>query len=218
MLKRAVAGMLSLVLAWLCWVVWQAPRSAMDSQPVVVMMPERPGDYSGLWRVVTRRFIVPEAAGKLRSSLLQQGFPAIELRHQEEVELYAFDDPRSFATHEDAARVRDAWKQAGFEAQISKPDGKFGVSLGRLYLEAYARQLQRRLEGSKRPYTYHRRQVTIPTWRYTFPAMAYTDAQTLWLRVQAMGMADPVLMQEPRFQDLYGDILTGKQGTDPSNK
>lgn len=212
MLKQVAAAILSLGLAWLCWMVWQAPSPPAASRPIVVTMPEHPGDHSGLWRVVTRGFVVPEAADQMRKSLLQQGLQPITLKHQEEVELYAFDDPRSFATREDAARARDAWVKAGFEAQISKPDAQFGVSLGRLYMEAYAQQLQRRLDGSKRPYIYHRRQVSIPTWHYTFAAMSYADAQALWQHVQAMGMADPVLIQEPEFQGLYGDILAGHQG------
>jgi hypothetical protein len=212
MLRQLVSIAVLLALIWANWMAWQPPTVSTRSQPVLKVLPERPGDTSELWRVVTRRMIVPKAAEDMRNSLLALGLPAISLQHQDEVELYAFDDSRSFASREDAARARDAWKKAGFEAEIFKPDEHFGISLGRLYLEAYAQQLQRRLENAKRPYVYHRHQVTIPTWRFTFPAAPYAEAKGMWMRVQAMGMADPVLMQESRFQALFGDVQGGEPG------
>lgn len=193
------------LLAWAGWLLWQPPEMAVQSRPVMLHMPDRPGDAFELWRVVTRRMIVPKAAEELGESLRQRGLPAISIAHQEQVELHAFDDPRSFASRQDAVSARDAWKKAGFEAELIKPDENFGVALGRLYLAAYAQQLQHRLEHAGYPYTYHRRLLNVPTWRFTFAPAPYAEANALWVQVQAMGVADPVLMRESRFRAMFGD-------------
>jgi len=208
MLRRAGAFVLLCMLVWAGWKVWQPPAESMQARPVMKVLPERPGDATELWRVVTRRMIVPKAVDELGKSLRDRGLPeAITVAHQEEVELHAFDDPRSFDRREEAVRARDAWRKAGFDAELIRPDEHFGVALGRLYMAAYAQELQRRLENAKRPYTYHRRQLFIPTWRFTFAAAPYAEASKLWSKVQALGVADPVLMRESRFRAMFGAQL-----------
>jgi len=193
------------LLLWLAWVFWQPPLMLVGSAPVMRHMPDRPGESSELWRVVTRRMIVPKAAEEMGRGLRQRGFSAIPIAHQEQVELHAFDDPRRFDKREDAVLARDVWRKAGFDAELIRPDEQFGVALGRLYLVAYAQQLQRRLEQAQRPYSYHRKQLDIPTWRYTFAPATYAEAGDLWARVQEMGVADPVLMRESRFRAMFGN-------------
>jgi len=207
-LRRGISLVLLCLLLWAGWTVWQPPEPvSLPAQMAQQALPDRPGDAPGLWRVVTRRMIVPKAAKALEKSLLERGLTPITLAHQEVVELHAFDDPRSFALRQEAVKVREDWKKSGFEAELISSDGKFGVALGRLYMVAYAQALQRRLEQDKHPYAYHRRQVSIPTWRFTFAAAPYLEAKLLWSKVQAMGMADPVLMHESRFRSLFAEGL-----------
>jgi len=206
MLRQGISLVLLCLLFWAGWTAWQppvpvSPRAQMAHQA----LPERAGDASGLWRVVSRRMIVPKAAEELGKSLHERGLSAIMVTHQEEAELHAFDDPRSFKTREEAVRVRNEWRKAGFEAELIGSDEDYGVALGRLYMVAYAQALQRRLEKERRPYIYHRRLLTIPTWRFSFVPAPYAEAKLLWTRVQAMGMADPVLMPESRFRAMFGD-------------
>ncbi len=206
MLRRSVALLALFVCAWLAWMAWQPPFISASALSAAHVLPDRPGEDAVLWRVVTRRMIVPKAAAAMRETLVGRGLPVISLKRQEQVELHAFDDPRTFAKREDAVRVRDIWKKAGFEAELIKSDNRFGVALGRLYLAAYAQQLQRRLQKEKRTYIYHRRQLSIPTWRFTFPPAPYRQAKALWLKVQETGVADPVLMRESRFRLAFGHL------------
>ncbi|MDX8392090.1 MAG: hypothetical protein R8K53_05925 [Mariprofundaceae bacterium] len=201
---KMAAWMALFLLAWLAWTAWQPPFISAADLSVTHALPERSGSAAVQWRVLTRRMIVPKAADAMQQTLVERQLPAIALKRQEQVELHAFDDPRSFAKREEAVAARNLWKKAGFEAELIKPDAHFGVALGRLYLVAYAQQLQRRLDKENRVYTYHRRQLSIPTWRFTFPPLPYTEAKTLWLKVQETGVADPVLMRESRFQRTFG--------------
>ena len=207
MLRQAGAFILLGMLVWAGWKLWQPPAVSVQSRPVVQNLPERPGETVELWRVVTRRMIVPKAVKELGKALRERGLPpVITLARKEAVVLHAFDDPRSFDRREDAVRARNDWRKAGFDAELIKPDEHFGVALGRLYMAAYARALQHQLELAKRPYTYHRRQVSIPTWHFTFAAAPYAEASRLWSRVQALGVADPVLMRESRFRVMFDHV------------
>jgi hypothetical protein len=208
MLKQVISVLALGLLLWVGWLVWQPPAVTHVSSPPVEALPERPGDAAELWRVVTRRMIVSKSAEAMGKSMLQRSLPALSLVQEEDVELHAFDDPQTFKVRNDAVRVRNAWRKAGFDAELIRPDGRFGVALGRLYLEAYAQALQRRLEKSKRPYTYQRRQLHIPTFRFTFAPAPYAEARALWGRVQELGVADPVLMREARYQQMFGNATT----------
>lgn len=205
MLRQLLSLIALGLLLWAAWVVWRPPVMSVQSRPVLQHLEDRPGEASELWRVVTRRMIVSKAVDELGQSLRQRNLPAMLIAHQEQVELHAFDDPRRFVLREDAVAVRNAWKKAGFEAELIKPDDRFGVALGRLYMLGYAQQLQRRLENAGLPYTYERRQLSIPAWRFTFAPAPYARAGMLWSQVQEMGVADPVLMRESRFRAMFGD-------------
>ncbi len=207
MLRQIISVLALGLLLWAGWLVWQPPSLMHASRAAVQALPERPGDAAELWRVVTRRMIVSKSAEAMGKSLLQRGLPAISLVQQEDVELHAFDDPRTFKVRDDAVRVRNAWRKAGFDAELIRPDGQFGVALGRLYLEAYAQALQRRLEKAKRPYTYQRRQLNVSTFRFTFAPAPYAEARELWAKVQELGVADPALMRESRFHQMFADAV-----------
>lgn len=215
LLKTTLSLVVLALLAWAGWLLWLPPAITAHSGAVMKHLPERPGEESGLWRVVTRRMIVPKAASEMGDNLRQRGLPAILITHQEQAELHAFDDPRRFEDRGDAVRARNAWKKAGFDAELIRPDERFGVALGRLYMAAYAQQLQHRLESSKRPYTYERRQLDIRTWRFTFAPAPYADASALWSKVHQMGVADPVLMRESRFRAMFADAELGETGAQP---
>ncbi len=217
------------LLGWLAWLAWQPPTPAPPPlqvrapipEPVPEPAPEQlPNEASAagqqpdrakrpatprLWRVVTHRFVWKQAARELHKQLADAGLPVRVIARKEDVELHAFDDARLFTRRADAVKARQAWKNKGFEASLIRPDeAHFGVALGRLYLAAYARQLQARLAASGMRYRYERRLVHIPTWRFTFPPTPKPAAEKLWNRLQQMGVADPVLMPERQFQSLYG--------------
>lgn len=215
LLKTALSLVVLGLLAWAGWQLWLPPAMTAQGGAVMKHLPERPGEESGLWRVVTRRMIVPKAASEMGENLRQRGLPAIRISHQEQVELHAFDDPRRFEDREEAVQARNEWKKAGFDAELIRPDERFGVALGRLYMAAYAQQLQRRLESARRPYTYDRRQLDIPTWRFTFAPAPYAEASALWSKVYQMGVADPVLMRESRFRAMFADAELGQAGVQP---
>ena len=205
MLRRIISVLALGLLLWVGWIVWQPPAAIHASRAAVQVLPERPGDAAELWQVVTRRMIVSKSAKAMGKSMLQRDLPALSLVQEEDVELHAFDDPQTFKVRNDAVRARNVWRKAGFDAELIRPDGQFGVALGRLYLEAYAQALQRRLEKAKRPYTYQRRQLHIPTFRFTFAPAPYAEARELWAKVQELGVADPVLMRESRYHQMFAD-------------
>jgi len=208
MLRQIISVLALGLLLWVGWLVWQPPAATHASSAPVKALPERPGDATELWRVITRRMIVSKSAEAMGKSMLRRGLPAISLVQEEDVELHAFDDPKTFEVRKDAVRARNAWRKAGFEAELIRPDGRFGVALGRLYLEAYAQALQRRLEKAKRPYSYERRQLHVATFRFTFDPAPYAEAREMWARVQELGVADPVLMRESRYRQMFGDATT----------
>ena len=210
MAGKAFLFLLFFLAGWMAWAAWQPPVVAPTASSRPFALPERPGEAGALWRVVSRRMIVPKAADALGEMLRKRGLSPLSIRRRETVELHAFDDPHSFAERKAAVRVRDAWKKAGFEAELTLSDGKFGVALGRLYMAPYAQSLERRLKLSKRPYVYHRKELEIPTWRFTFAATPYAEAKRLWRRVQETGVADPVLMREARFRRMFPEFYDGQ--------
>ncbi len=194
---------LLVLLTWLAWTSWQPPEITPNTRQARYSIPERTGAAPALWRVVTRRMVWKKAAEAMYKRLEESGLRVITLSRKEDVELYAFDDARTFTKHEEAVRARKIWEKYGFEASIIKPDKHFGVALGRLYLSAYARQLQTKLRKSGMKFRYARRMVHIPTWRFTFPAASHAEAEKLWRKIQSLGVADPAL--RPETQSKFPD-------------
>jgi len=201
--KNIAASVLLVLLTWLAWTSWQPPKITPATQNIRAPIPELIDAAPILWRVVTRRMVWKKAAEAMHQRLEETGMRIITIGRKEEIELHAFDDVRTFAKREKAAHAKKVWEKRGFEASIIKPDDRFGVALGRLYLAAYAKQLQSRLRKSGMKYRYERRMVNIPTWRFTFPPASHAEAEELWQRIQSLGVAEPSLMPEPRFQALY---------------
>jgi len=206
--KNIVSFILLVLLTWLAWTSWQSPEVIPGARKIRAAMPEPMETTPTLWRVVTRRMVLKKAAEAMHARLEETGLRVVTIGRKEDVELHAFDDARTFIKRAEAARAKKVWKKRGFEASIIKPDARFGVALGRLYLAAYAKQLQNRLRKSGMKYRYERRMVNIPTWRFTFPAASHAEAEKLWQRIQSLGVAEPSLMPEKQFQTLYNKKLT----------
>ncbi|MDQ6957698.1 MAG: hypothetical protein Q9M24_01150 [Mariprofundaceae bacterium] len=202
--KSLTSFVLLILLTWLAWTSWQSPEIISGAQKIRAALPEPVETVPTLWRVVTRRMVWKKAAEAMHARLEETGLRVIPIGRKEDVELHAFDDVRTFAKRKEAVRAKRAWEKLGFEASIIKPNARFGVALGRLYLTAYAKQLQRRLRKNGMKYRYERRMVNIPTWRFTFPAASHAEAEKLWQRIQSLGVAEPSLMPAARFQPLYG--------------
>jgi len=203
---KSLASFIFLVLlTWLAWTSWQSPEVIPGARKIRATIPEPVETASTLWRVVTRRLVWKKAAEAMHARLEETGLRVVTIGRREEIELHAFDDVRTFAKRKEAARAKKVWEKRGFEASIIKPDVRFGVALGRLYLSAYAKQLQSRLRKTGMKYHYERRMVNIPTWRFTFPATSHAEAEKLWQRIQSLGVAEPSLMPEMRFQALYDE-------------
>jgi len=201
--KNLVSFILLVLLTWLAWTSWQSPEVISGAQKIRAAIPEPMETVPALWRVVTRRMVWKKAAEAMHARLEETGLRVVTIGRKEDVELHAFDDIRTFAKRKEAARTKKAWEKRGFEASIIKPDARFGVALGRLYLAAYAKQLQNRLRKNGLKYRYERRRVNIPTWRFTFPAASHAEAEKLWQQIQSLGVAEPSLMPEKQFQTLY---------------
>jgi len=212
--KKITSALLLMLLAWLAWKSWQPPETIFGPQRIKVAIPERVNAEIRLWRVVTKRLVWKQAAQAMRQRLRENGLKVITIMRKEAVELHAFDDGRSFNTREDAVRAKKEWEHDGFEASIIKPDDHFGVALGRLYLAAYAQQLQQRLRKSGRRYSYDRHIVNILTWHFTFPAARHEQAERLWRRIQSLGVAEPVLIPEIEFQSTFGIIKSSREDSD----
>jgi len=201
--KNITAYALLVLLTWLAWTSWQPPEIISATQKIRASVPKPVDAAPTLWRVVTRRMVWKKAAEAMNQRLEETGVRVIPIGRKEEIELHAFDDARTFAKRKNAAHAKKTWEKRGFEASIIKPDDRFGVALGRLYMTAYAKQLQNRLRKSGMKYRYDRRMVSIPTWRFTFPAASHAEAEKLWQQIQSLGVAEPSLMPEKQFQTLY---------------
>jgi len=202
--KSLASFILLVLLTWLAWTSWQSPVTIPEVRKIRATIPDPIETRPALWRVVTRRMVWKKAAEAMYTRLEETGLRVVTIGHKEDVELHAFDDVRTFVKRKEAARAKRAWEKRGFEASIIKPEARFGVALGRLYLAAYAKQLQNRLRKNGMKYRYELRMVNIPTWRFTFPAASHAEAEKLWQRIQALGVAEPSLMPENQFRAMYG--------------
>jgi len=162
-----------------------------------------------LWRVVTRRIVWRAAVKALEQRLKDAKLKPIKLKRKEPVIMHAFDDASLFRTAEAAENARKKWLKKHIEATVIKANIEVGkdiymVGLGRFFLTEYAEQIQTRLKQIGKPYRYERRTVTIPVYRFTFPAQPKVEAEKLWESLQDMGVATPVMMPEKAFKKAYG--------------
>lgn len=209
-------------LAGLAWLAWQKPASAPMPSPVRTGIPAPPAELikpqsdeaaqpakeipEQLWRVVTHRLVTPDAATTLRQQLQELQLKPLIIESRESVTLYAFDDPQRFAEIAEARRIKESWLQSNVDAFVIKDeDGLFTVGLGRFYQIEHAEDMQDKLRITGKPYRYQRRTIPIPISRFTFAASNKAEAEKLWRKLESAGIMMPVLMQESRFQELYGD-------------
>jgi len=195
----------------LTWLAWNPPRIQNHLTRIHMALPETPSLNAGPWRVMTRRMISKQAVNGMRKRLLETNFHPELIQKREPVELHAFDDPRIFKKQSEAGKVKAKWRAMGVEADVlhhlTKNDEKvFKVGLGRFYMSEYAEAMQEQLKRSKQPYNYERRTVSIPSYHFVFPMMTKGEAQILWKRLQNMGIADPVIMQQNEFERLYPKV------------
>lgn len=199
---------IAIALAWLAWASWQVPPTSAPPREIRLPLPvANSGDTDqAKWRVVTRKMVWQKAAQSLQQRLQEAGFMVTPITRRETVELHAFDDPRTFTAHEQAAAAEAAWRKKGIEAEIIKYSDHYGVALGRFFLPEYAEARRQLLEKSGKRYSYAKRTVEIPVYRFTFPAAKKDTAEKLWKHLQDIGIADPALIREDRFDSLYGPL------------
>jgi hypothetical protein len=228
-MRRIGQGLTLVILAGLAWFVWQPPAPAPIPVAVYAPIPELPVGNPATqpssaaspknvvlqppklpqWRVVTRRIVWSAAVKTLEERLKEAELSPIKLKRKEPVIMHAFDDAALFRTAKAAEAARKKWLKAHIEATVIKANIEvnkdiYMVGLGRFFLTEYAEQIQNRLKQIGKPYRYERRTVTIPVYRFTFPARDKRKAEKLWQQLQDLGVATPVLMPEKEFQKAYG--------------
>jgi hypothetical protein len=227
-MQRIGQGLTLIILAGLAWFVWQPPAPAPSPVAVYAPIPELPVSNQPTkpaatspnkvvlqapklpqWRVVTRRIVWSAAVKALEERLKEAELSPIKLKRKEPVIMHAFDDAALFRTAKAAEAARKKWLKANIEATVIKANIEvnkdiYMVGLGRFFLTEYAEQIQNRLKQIGKPYRYERRTVTIPVYRFTFPARHKREAEKLWQQLQDLGVATPVLMPEKEFQKAYG--------------
>jgi len=210
-MKRLFIFIMIAVSIALTWLAWNPPSIQSHLTRIHMAIPETPSLNAGPWRVMTRRMISKQAVDGMKRRLLEADFHPELVQKREPVELHAFDDPRIFKKQSEAGKIKAKWRALGVEADVlhhlSKDDEKvFKVGLGRFYMSEYAEAMQKQLKKSKQPYNYERRTVSIPSYHFIFPATTKGEAEILWKRLQNMGIADPVIIQQSEFKRLYPQI------------
>lgn len=202
-----VLGWIAVALAgWLAWLAWNPPPAPPLS--VVRIAIPQPGHEARRWRVVTHRFVWKKGADAMRARLLALGIEPIVISRREDVEVHAFDDPRLFADRNKASRIAEDWRKLGVEAAVIEVEDEAGnsayrVALGRFYLDAYAREQARLLDGTGMPYRYERRTMRLRTWRFATPALTRAEAERIWKALVETGLGEPRLIPEREFRRLF---------------
>lgn len=205
------------ILTGLAWLSWTPPHPPPDQSSVHETLLNTPSTQGkpALWRVVTRRLVWGQAAKAMQQRLQQAGFSPILLQRREPVEMHAFDDATLYQDYPSAAKAAAVWRKSGFDANVINTTTGYLVGLGRFFITSYAEQMQQRLQRSGRHYRYQRRMVDIPTFRFTFPPADHAKASQLWQQVQNLGIAEPTLMPESRFEQMFGDNPTAQAPATP---
>ncbi len=203
-MKQGVVAIALLLAAWLAWQAWQPPVVTHSGTTVRSTLPVMEDAGPELWRIVTKRMVWKQAISSLRDRLYREGFETELVVKREPVELHAFDDPDSFKTQADAEKVKAKWRKKKINAEVVKREVTYAVALGRFYLTSYAEQMQSRLKTIGLPYSYERRTVTIPAYRFVFKPMQKDEAEKSWKKLQNLGIAEPAMMKESQFQRLFG--------------
>jgi len=201
---RITAAVAIVLALWLAWTAWQPPQTPPTQTTVKSALPKNSEAGPEMWRIVTKRMVWKKAIASMRDRLYKEGFETQLIVKQEPIELHAFDDPGVFKTQAAAEKVKAVWRKKKIEAEVLKREITYIVGLGRFFLTSFAEQMQERLKRIGRPYKYERRTVEIPAYRFVFNPMEKDKATKSWKRLQDLGIADPVMMRESEFQELYG--------------
>jgi len=205
---KFLSTLLVMLAAVLAWQAWNPLLAETRVQKVVFSIPNMVPLDGGQWRVVTRRMVWKKAVDSMRSQLDDLGFPLTLIQKKEPIELHAFDDVRLFSSKKAAYAAKTWWKKRHVDAEVVnilsvEAAVVYRVELGSYYLSAYAKDAQKQLKLAGKPYRYQKRPVMIPSYRFAFPLMPKSEAEILWRRLQNTGIADPVMMQAAKFDDLY---------------
>jgi len=211
-MKKVVRIFLLLLFVLLAWLAWLKPAPAPAPAAARIPMPAQP--HSGafqpegvetVWRVITRRVISREAVNSLTKLLKSMGLEPITIRNQEDVTLHAFDDATLYKSSAEASTASAIWRNHGIETTVIKAEeNTYLIGLGRFYQTHFAEGMQARLREIGREFRYQQRTVPIPSWRFTFPPMEKGEADKLWKQLNDSGEIMPIVMPDPRFQELYG--------------
>lgn len=210
MLKKLMAALAVAACFWLAWQAW-LPPSTKTASGIRMNIPAAKPTSHEQWRIVTRRMVWGKSVQAMQTQLAQEELPFELLRRREPIELHVFDDERSFDSAAEAGKVKEAWRKQGIEAEVVKYGDHLIVALGRFYLTAYAEQLQEKLRQVGQPYRYEQRNVDIPVYRFISSPLEKQQAEEIWQRLQSLGIADPVLMRESRYESLFGDMQSTGQ-------
>jgi len=208
-MKNFFVFLLTLTFAWLAWLAWYPPATPNTTHSVRMALPNIEPLDAGPWRILTRRMVWKQAVDDMEKRLNEAGLTPEVIQTREPIELHAFDDPRSFSSFAAAGLAKEIWEKQGIDADIAKLEENnittYKVTLGRFYLTEYAERMQEELKKSQQAYTYERRTTELPSYRFVFPAMSKNEAAILWKRLENIGIADPVIIQQREFEKLYGN-------------
>ena len=204
-LKNIIGFVSVLGLSWLAWKAWFPPEIVNKQADVRAFIPERP-NLGNLehekWRVFTKRMVWKKAVDELQAKFEENNMKPIILERREAVQLHVFDDPRTFVSHDEAAKAVKEWHIDSVDI-LRRNDGKYMLGLGRFFLPEYAQKRQEALQTLKKPFKYAQDTKIIPTYRFIFPALSEKEAEVLWKNIQDMGAINPVMMTENEFNSLF---------------
>jgi len=203
-MKRTLLTAVLLFASWLAWQAWQPPATIQPKSTVRSSLPVLKDAGPELWRIVTKRMVWKKAIASMRDRLYKEGFETQLLVKREPVEVHAFDDPGTFKTLKEAKEAEQKWRKKKIDAKALKREVTFGVALGRFYITSYAEQMQARLKIIGLPYSYERRTVIVPAYRFVFIPMEKKQAEKSWKEIKNLGIAEPAMMKESEFQRLFG--------------
>ncbi|MDQ6970058.1 MAG: hypothetical protein Q9M16_06095 [Mariprofundus sp.] len=197
------------LLATLAWYAWQTPAPVSDAPSSIrLMIPhsiEATSKPRQLWRVITRRLITKTARLALKRRLTAMHLKPIKIQSMEEITMHAFDDAELFTTRKQARIAARFWQQHNIPSNVIKVrKNLYLLGLGRFYQPVYATGTEQQLTKAGRAFRYQKRNVPVPTWRFTFAASNKNKAEKLWRKLNASGIIMPVIMSENQFQASYG--------------
>jgi len=207
-MRNLLVVMFLITLSWVTWKVWVPALPPPTPAAVDVYVTPPPYASNKLWQVLTHRMVWKQGVNDLQRKLSTLGLSPKLMVRKERVELYVFNDARTFHSLRDVKNALAAWHQRGIkdvDIIVLKQEHAYTLALGRYYIMEYAQKTERQLQQSGLPYTQSRRTLNIPAMRFVFPPMSRSQANILWGKLQNLGLSQPVMIQADEFQRRYGD-------------